>query len=102
MENSRRKRKADFILPETHRVKIFTDPKKEIGKELKEIKKKLDKISERQKIFDEKYNKIFENQQEILNLCNQIISGVANKMEELKLEEQVSKLNLNSECNYIS
>lgn len=102
MECARKKRKVDFILPETHRVKIFTDSKKEISEDLEEVKKDIKKLVVKQKRMEEKYNKIFEKQQDILNLCNQIISSIANEKEEYEIEEQVSKLNLNSDCNYIS
>jgi len=67
-------------------------------KDIKDIKKKIDKLDKARTELKEKYDKLYQNQEEILELSRSIHI----LFQERELETDIKSMNISNDCDYIS
>lgn len=100
METPSKKRKVEYVIPNTQNFKKYNDKInfEEMKKDIKDIKKKIDKLDKARTELKEKYDKLYQNQEEILELSRSIHI----LFQERELETDIKNMDLKSDCDYIS
>ena len=100
MESSNKKRKIEYLIPNTQNFKKYSDKInfEEMKKEILDIKKKINKLDKTRLELKEKYDELYQNQEEILELSRSIHI----LLEEKNLEADIKNMNISNECDYIS
>ena len=100
MESSNKKRKVEYLVPNTQNFKIYSDKInfEEIKKEISDIKKKINKLDKTRVELKEKYDELYRNQEEILELSRSIHI----LLQEKNLETDIKNMNISNDCDYIS
>ena len=100
MESSNKKRKVEYLVPNTQNFKKYNDKInfEEMKKEISDIKKKINKLDKTRVELKEKYDELYRNQEEILELSRSIHI----LLEEKNLETDIKNMNISNECDYIS
>lgn len=80
---------------------------KNYDKELQDIKKSLKRLENNNKKFIDKYDKIIKNQEELLEMCKNILLNMEIKLDDNSTSQDISQidlenLNLEDDCSYIS
>jgi len=100
METPSKKRKVEYSIQNAQNFKKYNDKIifEEMKKEITDIKKKINKLDKARVELKEKYDKLYQNQEEILELSRSIHI----LFQERELETDIKNMNLKSECDYIS
>ena len=100
MESSNKKRKVEYLVPNTQNFKIYSDKInfEEMKKEILDIKKKINKLDKTRLELKEKYDELYRNQEEILELSRSIHI----LLQEKNLETDIKNMNISNDCDYIS
>jgi predicted transcriptional regulator len=104
METPSKKRKVEYSIPNTQNFKKYNDKInfEEMKKDIKDIKKKIDKLDKARTELKEKYDKLYQNQEEILELSRSIHILFQERELERELETDIKNMDLKSHCDYIS
>ena len=100
METPSKKRKVEYVIPNAQNFKKYNDKInfEEMKKDIKDIKKKIDKLDKARTELKEKYDKLYQNQEEILELSRSIHI----LFQERELETDIKSMNISNDCDYIS
>ena len=100
METPSKKRKVEYSIHNAQNFKKYNDKInfEEMKKDIKDIKKKIDKLDKARTELKEKYDKLYQNQEEILELSRSIHI----LFHERELETDIKSMNISNDCDYIS
>ncbi len=100
METPSKKRKVEYSITNAQNFKKYNDKInfEEMKKDIKDIKKKIDKLDKARTELKEKYDKLYQNQEEILELSRSIHI----LFQERELETDIKSMNISNDCDYIS
>ena len=100
MEIPCKKRKIEYVISNTQNLKKQEEKFnfEEMKKEIRSIKNKISKLDKARIELREKYDKLYQNQEEILELSRSIFI----LLQEKNLETDIKNMNITSDCDYIS